>query len=296
MDNKLNNMINDFFKDSNPKDEKELNEKLQEFISKYNAGVIDYENTPLDDAYELLEKAEQAKSKKQAIKYAKEAYDTCPDCFDAIIFQANLEDDPIKRMKILDDGLEYEKERLEEENYFEKDNIGDFYGIFENRPYIRGMYFKAMYLLEDGKVKKALDVCKEILRLNEHDNTGARYLLMAIYAYLEDEKNLVNLFKQYNEESLETLFPLFVLYYKQENDGKAKEYLNKINKANPNFIKLFKGTMTQTDNAPSGYYSKGNSSEVLMYFQNYSFLIDSVPNISDYILKYSKKKIKILII
>ena len=292
MDNKLNNMINDFFKDSNPKDEKELNEKLQEFISKYNAGVIDYENTPLDDAYELLEKAEQAKSKKQAIKYAKEAYDTCPDCFDAIIFQANLEDDPIKRMKILDDGLEYEKERLEEENYFEKDNIGDFYGIFETRPYIRGMYFKAMYLLEDGKVKKALDVCKEILRLNEHDNTGARYLLMAIYAYLEDEKNLVNLFKQYNEESLETLFPLFVLYYKQENDGKAKEYLNKINKANPNFIKFFKDTMTQTDNAPSGYYSKGNSSEVLMYFQNYSFLIDSVPNISDYILKYSKKKLK----
>ena len=147
-----------------------------------------------------------------------------------------------------------------------------------------------MYLLENGKVKKALDVCKEILRLNEHDNTGARHLLMAIYAYFEDEKNLVKLFKQYGEESLETLFPLFALYYKQENDAKAKEYLNKINKANPNFIKFFKGTMVQTDNAPSGYYSKGNSSEILMYFQNYSFLINSVPNISDYILKYSKNK------
>ena len=109
MDNKFNNMLNEFLKNNEPKDKKDLNDKLQEFINKYNAGVIDYENTPLDDAYDLLEKAERAKSKKQAIKYAKEAYDTCPDCFDAIIFQSNLEDDPIKRMKILDDGLEYEK-------------------------------------------------------------------------------------------------------------------------------------------------------------------------------------------
>ena len=44
-------------------------------MQKYNAGEIDYTNTILDDAYELLEKAENTKSKTQAIKYAKEAYD-----------------------------------------------------------------------------------------------------------------------------------------------------------------------------------------------------------------------------
>ena len=38
MNNKLNNMINDFLANANVKDEKELNEKLQEFIKKYNAG------------------------------------------------------------------------------------------------------------------------------------------------------------------------------------------------------------------------------------------------------------------
>ena len=37
----------------------------------------------------------------------------------------------------------------------------------------------------DGKLKKARSVCKEILKLNNNDNTGARYLLMAIYATLE---------------------------------------------------------------------------------------------------------------
>lgn len=74
MDNKFNNMINEFLANTDAKDENELNEKLQEFMQKYNAGEIDYTNTILDDAYELLEKAENAKSKTQAIKYAKEAY------------------------------------------------------------------------------------------------------------------------------------------------------------------------------------------------------------------------------
>ena len=57
MNNKLNNMINEFMKESNAKNIDELNEKFDEFIKKYNNGEIEYENTPLDDAYELLEKA-----------------------------------------------------------------------------------------------------------------------------------------------------------------------------------------------------------------------------------------------
>lgn len=51
MNNKLNNMVNEFLANTDAKDEKELNEKLQGFIQKYNAGEIDYENTILDDAY-----------------------------------------------------------------------------------------------------------------------------------------------------------------------------------------------------------------------------------------------------
>ncbi len=290
MNNKLNNMINEFLENIDAKDEKELNEKLQEFIKKYNANEIEYENTPLDDAYELLEKAENAKSKTQAIKLAKKAYDMCPECFDALLFLVQFEDNPLKRWKLLDEGLELEKNRLEKENYFKKDNIGHFYGIFETRPYIGGLYMKAECLLMDGKIKQALSVCKEILKLNENDNTGARYLLMAIYAYLEEEKEMLKLYRKYPEEHLEMLFPLFVLYYKLGNDKLAKKYLAKINKANPDFIKFFKGTMTKNNDDPKGYYSKGDSSEVLMYFREYAFLINTIPTIDYYILENSKKK------
>ncbi len=221
---------------------------------------------------------------------AKQAYETCTACFDAIIFQVHLEENSLKREKLLKEGLEAEKNRLQKEKFFEKDNIGLFYGIFETRPYIRGLYTKADYLICDGKMKQAIDVCKEILRLNENDNTGARYLLMAMYAYFEEEKEMLNLYKKYEEEDLEMLFPLFALYYKLGNDTKAKDYLKRINKANPDFIKFFKGTMKVNDKVPNGYYGRGDSSEVIMYFNQYAFLTDTIPNIEYFILENSKKK------
>ena len=125
MNNKLNNMLNDFFKENEGKFDSELNEKLEEFLNKYNSGEIEYENTPLDNAYELLEK--------------------------------------------------------------------------------------------------------------------------------------------------------------------ANEYLERVKKVNSNFVKFFKGTIKVNENVPFGCYSIGDSSEVLMYFDNYLFLMMSVPGIGDYVLKNSKK-------
>ena len=200
-----------------------------------------------------------------------------------------LEDSYIKKLELLEEGLEFEKDRLEEEKYFEKDNIGHFYGIFETRPYMRGLYTKANIFIEMGKIKQARDICKEILKLNKNDNLGARYLLMAIYAFLEDEKEMLALYKKYPEEHLQMLFPLFALYYKNSNDEKAIEYLKRINKSNPNFIKLFKGKMEDNENIMPGYYSIGDSSEIKMYFMNYTFLLLTLPLIDEYILKYSKK-------
>ena len=289
MDNKFNNILNDFFENVDAKNEDELNDKLQEFIAKYNNGEIEYTNTILDDAYELLEQAENAKTKNKAIKLAKEAYEMCPDCFDALLFLFDLQVNSIKRVKLLNDGFDFEKDRLEEEGYFEKDNIGHFYGIFETRPYIRGLYKKADYLVFDGKIKQARDVCLEILRLNNNDNTGARYLLMAIYAYLEEEKEMIKLCKKYSEESLEMLFPQFALYYKLGKDKEAKNMLTRINKANPHFIKFFKGSIKKNENIPYGHYSKGDSSEVIMYFEQYVFLLMQLSNIHEFILVNSKK-------
>lgn len=286
MDNKLNNMLNELFANAKPKDANEANKLLEEFLNKYNAGEIEYEDTPLDKAYEFLEKAKNAKTKKQALKLAKQAYDTSDECFDAIIFQSDLEENSLLRDKVLEDGLTNERKRLEKEGFFKADNIGHFYGIFETRPYIRGLCIKAHNLAQDGKTKQSIEVCKEILRLNENDNGGARYLLAALYAYIEDEEDLKKLYKKYTENNLDMLIPFFSLYYKQGNDKKAKEYLNKINEANRHFLEFFKGTLKGFD--PGEYYSRGDESELMMYIKNYTFLLMSMPNLRDFILENSK--------
>ena len=62
-----------------------------------------------------------------------------------------------------------------------------------------------------------------------------------------------------------------------------------INKANPNFIKFFKGTLDEGGYTIDGYYSRGDASEMFMYFNRYTFLIMSLPTIDEFILKFSKK-------
>lgn len=292
MDNKFNNLLQEFLKNNNVENIDEANEKLQEFVKMYNNGEFEYENTPLDDAYEILEKAQNARNEKEAIKLAKKAYEKSSECFDAILFQCDLEENGIKRMKLLDDGLEAEKNRLIKEKYFVKENIGHFYGIFETRPYIRGLVVKAEYLLEEGKLHQAESICKEVLRLNKNDNMGVRYLLMAIFATLEEENNMLKLYKKYPEENLEMLFPLFALYYKIGNDKKAKEYLNRINKCNSNFVKLFNGTIKESNKVDPGYYSRGDSSEIFMYLERYTYLLITMPRIYEYVIENSMKNKK----
>ena len=285
-------MLQEFLKNNNIKNINEANEKLQEFIEMYNNGEIEYKNTPLDDAYEILEEAQNARNKKEAIKLAKKAYEKSPECFDAILFQCDLEENGIKKMKLLGDGLETEKNRLTKEKYFDQKNIGHFYGIFETRPYIRGLVVKAEYLLEEGKLRQAESICREVLRLNENDNKGARYLLMAILATLEEENDMLKLYKKYPEETLEMLFPLFALYYKIGNDKKAKEYLNRVNKCNSNFVKLFNGSIRKNDKVTPGYYSRGDSSEIFMYLERYGYLLITMPRFHEYVIENLMKNKK----
>lgn len=286
MDNKMHEMLQNFIKEEEEKGEKDIEKIIQKFMLKYNNGMLDdIPNTPMDDAYELLDKAYETKTPSKAKKLAEQALEVCPGCFDAKLFLLNFEKDLLKKEEKLDKALEEEKERLTKEGFFEKNCIGCFYGIFETRPYIKGLYMKASDLASGGKYTLAKETCEEIIRLNENDNTGARYLLMAIYATLEDEKSLLKIKKQYNEENLEMLVPELVLNFKLGRMDKVKEIVDKIKKVNINFLKYFKGKMSDELDAPKGYYSFGGTSEVLMYLNTYFFLIMNTPAISKYLEK-----------
>ena len=284
MDQKFHESLEKFMSEHNPKDMDEANELLQEFIKLYNAGELDYEDSPLVQAYELLGKARYAKSDKERIKLVKKALEVCPDCLEAKLILATNSDRPIKVLQKVNECILEEKGRLKKEGYFAKENIGHFYGIYETRPYIHAMYSLANMYANAGMINKAIDLCKEILLLNEHDNTGTRYLLMGLYAYKEELNNMNQLYKKYKEENLHMLVPFMVYYFKQGDYKNALKYLERIKKVNKNFVSFFEEEMDMDPVMPDAY-SIGDMSEVESVIAELEFLFSSVPGISELILE-----------
>ncbi len=284
MNNNFDEMMNNILKNMDNEDDAiEFGNKLEEISKMYDFDKFEKEIEIKDKANYYLEKAENSKTKKSAIKYAKKAYETCPKCFEAIILLSELEDDIENKIKILDDGLSKEKKRLAKEGYYCKKNIGDFFTIFETRDYIIGMFTKIDYLIQNNEYEEAIKIAKDIIRLNSNDNMGARYYLAALYSYLNNEKGLLKVHNKYNEESLEMLFPLFIYYYNSRNYKKADSYFDRIKNVNPSIIDYFKETIKRDTNIPYGSYIIGDSSQVIMYFEHFNFLIKDNSNVQDYI-------------
>lgn len=242
------------------------------------------EETSYEKAKDLFNKALNAKNNEQAKKIAKEAYDTCPEYFETLLLLASLEEDSIKREKILFDGLAIEEKRLKKLGYYVEGYIGLFYEIVEARPYIKGLYTSACYLALEGKLLKSKEACKKIIKLNKKDILGARYVLMAIYSSLEDEKSLLALNDSFNEKSFKMLMPLLVYYYKKCDYEKAMYYINEIKQVNKDFIDFYQGKIRINEEIPEGFYMQGDCSEILMYYEDYRFLMDTVPALKDFVL------------
>ena len=281
MNPKLFEALNKFMEEKKPQNEKEANKFMQEFIELYNNDKLNYEYSPAVKASEILEKVEDAKSDEERIKLAHEALEIDANCLEAKIIIAVNQDRPIKVLSDVDSALKEERARLKEEGFFDKDNIGEFYGIFETRAYIQNMYHLAHMYANAGMIKRSIDVAREVIRLNENDNTGVRYLLMGLYAYLEDEVNMKKLYNKYREENVLILTPFMIYYYKQGKYEEAVKYLERIKRVNKNFVSFFQNEYDI--NLPDGYMF-GDVSEVQTIVSELDFLFITVTRIEDFIL------------
>lgn len=287
VDPKLFEALNKFMGEKKPKSIDEVNQLMQEFTLLYNSGKLNYEYSAKVEAYELLEKAKEAKSEKEEIKLVKKALEVDPDCVEAKIILAVNQDDFMMVYHDLEQALEEEKVRLQKLGFFAKENIGHFYGIFETREYIKAMNSLARIYANDGLIGKAIKLAKEILRLNENDNTGVRYLLMGLYAYMEDYSSMKKLYNKYSEENLFMLVPFMIYYFKQAKYDEAEKYLDRIKKVNKNFVSYFENMEDYDDDLPP-YYSIGDISEVKTVSHELDFLFITMPNIENFIVEKGK--------
>lgn len=155
------------------------------------------------------------------------------------------------------------EDELTEEGYWE--DKGDFWYVFETRPYMRILLTKFHIYKAIKQTKESIDLATKILELNTNDNQGVRYSLMGLYAYTGDLDNAMKLYKKYPEDSSSFLFPLAYLYFVLGQEGKANQYLEKLHKENPYLLEFFcNGLSHFLDYDAPDFYSPGKESEVLV--------------------------------
>ena len=138
-------------------------------------------------------------------------------------------------------------------------------------------------LAEAGMMTLAARQYEEMIRLSENDNLGARYSLMHVYAYLEQEEPALKLHKKYDGyEETQMLLPLSVLYFKRGDFDKAEEYLKRLCAANKDTKKFFRAIkrdkLDHYVEEISGYgYRPFTIQELIVELMENSFLFRTVP-------------------
>ena len=230
-----------------PNSEEEMREMFQTFMNEYNSNLGN--KAPVTPgtartAEDYLELSETADTAEEALRYAKKALKLDPDNLDAEGYVAAFSaKDAFDAVKKFEAALEHGKRVMEKQGYFAEECIGSFWLIHQTRPYIRLAQGYVDYLIEACMFDAAIHEAEDIIRLNETDNTGTRYTLMALYAMAGDEERALALYDRYEEESAMMLMPLAVLYYRKKELKTALKYLKLIMKRNPDLKKFLKSAV-----------------------------------------------------
>lgn len=261
---------------------KEQLDDLQTLVDKLTSEEVEEDffdlNSPSFKSDEILEEAYHAPTVEAKKKLAKKALKIYPDNIDAESLLASLEENPIKKITAYQKVVEKATKILEENDCFNEDNIGLFWGIIETRPYMRARHGKILALMDLGRYREAMKDCEDLLRLSESDNLGIRYLVMGLYGVLEEFERGEKLLKKYNEKTSFMVLPMAIMYFKKGDYKKARKQLEILKEINPYIIETLE-TMDSSisENETAKHYSPGTLEEARIIISDFLYLLASVP-------------------
>lgn len=253
--------------------EEDVNRLVEAFMAKQNAREIQDERP---DAGDYLEMARKARSKKKRLEYLQKAREAEPENFDVLLAEAQEESKDVDELRERLAALMSHADDLIQE--YLKNDVGDFWMVLETRPYMRLRHAYLGTLIQCGMKRLAIEEGKEMLRLCESDNLGVRFTLMHLYAALEEDEPMLALHERYEAyEETQMLLPLAAVYYRKGQMDKARDYLLRLKKVNPDlkrFIRLAcKGDLrTILDELPPYGYRPFTMEELAAEYADYPFL------------------------
>lgn len=242
------------------KSEEEMQQIIEEFMMQHNEAVQHLQENGQDDTvpadvYDYLDLAEQASRKKDKREYLAKAAELEPDNVEVKLAQAELDSKgPLDMLEILPGMIAAEEKRLKDQEIYQRSK-GDFWLDFETRPYMMLLQEYLSNLIECGIHNKAIQIGEEMLRLNQNDNLGIRFLLMPLYAKMCNEMKALKLYKQGADEQKSSfyLLALALLYFKLGDWPKAKSYLETLKQEYPITKKLIRSIkkVTRASSSPT---------------------------------------------
>lgn len=223
-------------------------------------------STPLERAQELIYDAFDTEDSNRRVRLAKKALSISPDCADAYVVLAEETDDRERAREYYEKGVEVGKRALGEAMFAEE--AGNFWSIFETRPYMRALQGKATMHLVFGEQDEALDVYRGMLELNPVDNLGVRYGLAGTLLKLRYDDDLDELLKRYEEEqSAFWVYTTALHRYRRDGDTRrSRTALRDASDANPYVLVYLLGRRTVLAQALSGNVGLDEESEAATYF------------------------------
>jgi YrbI family 3-deoxy-D-manno-octulosonate 8-phosphate phosphatase len=219
--------------------------------------------TPLEQAQEIMYDAWEAKEP-ECISLALKALKVSPDCADAYVLLAEeTTQDLDEARQLYEQGVAAGKRALGED--FFREEVGNFWGVIESRPYMRARFGLAQVLWEKGNKEAAVAHYRDLLHLNPNDNQGVRYFLVNSLLALgldEEAEQLLKDFKE--EESAFWLYNWALLAYRRSGDSAtARRKLRQARKYNPHVIDYLSGSKPIPQELPE-FFGFGDDAEAVV--------------------------------
>ncbi|HVT12363.1 MAG TPA: tetratricopeptide repeat protein [Fimbriimonadaceae bacterium] len=233
-------------------------EEANAFLSTIDLNNIVAEpETPQEKAQELMYEAFEATGKKR-IELAKSALKVDPNCADAYSLLAEEEAETLEEaISLYRLAVEGGRRSLSPEVF---ESEGAFWSWLPTRPFMRGQAGLAYALRAAGSRPEAIDIFKEMLRLNPNDNQGVRYDLAGclLAEGRDDEFNALCADYPKDPSSIWLYAKALAIYRKEGPERPARLAAEKAFEANP-YVLMFVLVGEMPDD--SGTYSFGDESE-----------------------------------
>ena len=238
-------------------------------------GLDGQDANPCYRAEDLVYEAWEATGPRR-VALARKALALWPDCADAYVLLGQTASSLEHARELLDEGVAAGERALGHRVFTEE--AGEFWLIFETRPYMRARAALAAVLWRLGRHEEAVEHQRELLRLNPRDNQALRYRQANWLLELESYDELKELFAAHADDPA----PGFVYtqalaaFARRGDNATSRALRAKALKLNPHMPAYLTGRSRLPDKCPD-YTVFGEQSEAVDYAAGAGELWASVP-------------------